>query len=191
MKRHQSNHHAALLSGIFMMLAGCLEPAEFVYGDFVGQEPLRLYSEQVGVHPDTSVLEDPNNPFIGDIPAGDLKWDIESFGTDVAAFYSWASILAIEPTGEHQFYTAQNLANIYNNGLAVQEDLERVREQAIAAYQAVLDAFPEAESFDSTGTFAFELITPSYFAILDLGGIPDGAWLVVEDANGNPRVVRR
>ena len=191
MIRHKHIALVFALSGAFVALSACYEPAEFVYGDVIGQEPLRLYSENVGVYPDTSVLEDPNNPFLGDIPVGDLKWDIESFGTDVAAFYSWASILAVEPTGEHQFYTAQNLANIYANGLAVQEDLERVREQAIAAYQAVLDAFPDAESFDSSGTFAFELITPTYFAILDLGGVPEGAWLVVDDANGNPRVVRR
>lgn len=171
--------------------AACYEPPSYIYGDFVGTEPLELHSSGVGVHPDTSVLSDPNNPFVGDIPVGDLKWDIETYASDVAAFYSWASILAIEPTGENQFYVAQNLADIYVNGNAVQDDLEAVRDQAIAAYQAVLDHFPDAQSFDATGTFAFELVTPSYLAILDLGGTPEGDWVLVTGIGGNPTAVRR
>lgn len=171
--------------------AGCYEPPSYIYGDFVGDEPLELYSAGVGVHPDTSVLSDPNNPFIGDIPAGDLRWDIETYASDVAAFYSWASLLAIEPTGENQYYVAQNLADIYVNGNAVQDDLEAVRDQSIAAYQSVLDNFPDARSFDATGTFSFELVTPAYLAILDLGGTPVGGWTLVAGLDGNPTAVRR
>lgn len=174
-----------------VVVSGCYEPPGYIYGDFVGDEPLELYSAGIGVHPDTSVLADPNNPFIGDIPAGDLRWEIESYASDVAAFYSWASILAIEPTGENQFYVAQNLADIYVNGNAVQSDLEAVRDQAVAAYQSVLDNFPDARSFDATGTFSFELVTPSYLAILDLGGAPEGGWTLVAGLDGNPTAVRR
>ncbi|MFT6400394.1 MAG: hypothetical protein ACJAYU_005165 [Bradymonadia bacterium] len=193
MMSKQANKRALMLTLLTVTGASataCYDAAEYIYGDTIDGAALELYSSSVGIHPDSSVLDDPNNPFADSVPSSTLKWEIESYADNVAAFYSWASVLALEPTGEHQFYAALNLAQIYENGQAVQEDLESVKGSAIAAYQSVLDNFPDAESFDSTGTFSFDLVTPSYLAILELGAIPDGDWVLVAAPNGQPMAVR-
>ncbi len=171
--------------------SACYDAAEYIYGDTLDGAALEVFSPTVGIFPDNPVMNDPNNPFADSVPSSTLKWEIESYADNVAAFYSWASVLAIEPTGEHQFYAALNLAQVYQNGQAVQDDLETVREMAIAAYQSVLDNFPDAESFDSTGTFSFDLVTPAYLAIVDLGAAPEGDWILVTAANGQPLAVQQ
>ena len=108
----------------------------------------------------------------------------------MVAFYSWATVLAYEPTGEAQYYTALNLEQVYKNGQAVQADLDAVKRLAIAGYQSVLDNFPDAQSFDASGTVAFDLVTPSYLAIVALGETPTGDWVLVDSASGQPRAVR-
>jgi len=171
-------------------LGGCLEEGDFVYGTQVEDKPLRLHSEQVGIYPNRSVLDDPNNPFRDSWPTATSKWEIESAAGNVVAFYSWATVLAYEPTGEAQYYTALNLEQVYKNGQAVQEDLDAVKELAVAGYQSVLDNFPDAQSFDASGTVAFDLVTPSYLAIVALGETPTGDWVLVDSASGQPRAVR-
>ena len=44
--------------------------------------------------------------------------------------------------------------------------------------------------FDVTGTFSRRLATPAYGEILWLGGAPQGDWIVTQDLNGTPQVVR-
>jgi hypothetical protein len=83
-----------------------------------------------------------------------------------------------------------DLLSIYQNGEASQEDLPRVRAQAIRAYQSVLDNFPDAVTYDATGTIAYELVTPSYKGIVEMGGTVQGGWVLVQTANGQDRAVK-
>jgi hypothetical protein len=170
--------------------SGCYDPASFVYGESLDGLTLQLQGPDVGIHPDTSVLEDPNNPFAHATPGAETKWQIQSSGHHVAAFYAWATLLAREPGGEAQFYVGTNLVAVYQNGEAGQEELPLVREQAIRAYQSVLDNFPEAVTYDATGTIAYELMTPAYKAIVDMGGTVQGGWVLMRAANGQERVVK-
>ncbi|MEZ4472835.1 MAG: hypothetical protein R3F60_19020 [bacterium] len=65
-----------------------------------------------------------------------------------------------------------------------------MRDLAIAAFQAVLDDFPESVTFDATGTLAFGLATPAYEGIVELGGVPQGGWTLVATADGGRVAVR-
>lgn len=190
-KRTQIVSLVAFAAGSALAGTACYDAAEYIYGESLDGLVLEVRDERAGIHPNQSVLSDPNNPFASSAPRGDVKWDIETYSGNVAAFYGWATMLAIEPTGEHQFYVAQSLGDIYANGEAIQEDLDTVLEMAIAGYQSVLDNFPDAVSFDSTGTFSFELVTPAYLAILDLGGVPEGDWVLVTGPNDQLVVVQR
>ncbi|MFP2910454.1 hypothetical protein ACLESD_36540 [Pyxidicoccus sp. 3LFB2] len=169
---------------------GCYDRASYVYGEDLDGLMLTLHSENVGVHPDQSVLEDPNNPFALNSPGEETKWQIQSGGDHVAAFYAWATLLARGPYGEAQFYVANDLVAVYQNGEASQEQLPLVRTQAIRAFQSVLDNFPDAVTYDATGTVAYELLTPAYKGIVDLGGTVQGGWVLVQTANGQERVVK-
>ena len=61
---------------------------------------------------------------------------------------------------------------------------------AITAFQRVLDCFPDSVFFDVTGTFSRRLATLAFLEIIDLGGAPEGDWVLTEDTNGNPLAVR-
>jgi hypothetical protein len=126
-----------------------------------------LFSPNMGVYPDQSVLSDPNNPFANDAPntncTADLAllcqahWDIQAqvappdYALAPAAFYSWATLLANAPSGEEQFYAALNLGTMYQTKLVGDCDLEPLRLLAIRAYQAVLDSFPTSVTYDANG----------------------------------------
>ncbi len=102
---------------------------------------LDLYSENVGVHPNTDILKDPQNPFVYAGLNQQNVWDIyEKCPSPKAKFYLWATMLTIIPMGEHQYYTALSLHELYTAGGS-----ENARKQAIKAYRAVLDHY-----FDST-----------------------------------------
>ncbi|AKQ63416.1 putative lipoprotein [Myxococcus hansupus] len=171
-------------------VTGCYDPASFVYGESLDGLTLQLYSPDVGIYPDTSVLDDPNNPFRSSALGAETKWDIQAQAGSVAAFYSWATVLAREPGGEAQFYVGSNLLGIYQNGTARQEDLPQVRLQAIRAYQNMLDLFPTAVTYDATGTYAYDLATPAYKGIVEMGGMVQGGWVLMQTANGTERAVR-
>lgn len=172
-----------------VVASSCAEPAEFVYGERVTDLVFELCDPTMGVHPSRTVLACPSNPFVGGVGA-ETKWRIQTAGGPVAAFYAWATILASEATGEHQYYAATNLKAIFQGAEADQEDLERVREMAIAGFQSVLDNFPESNSFDATGTVAFRLATPAYRGIVELGGRPTGGWVIVATADAGEQAVR-
>ncbi len=175
---------------IVLTFNACSNSGELVYGSTFSDAPLTVFDNNEGIHPSKSVLNDPNNLFARASSGALTKWNIQSSGKRVAAFYSWATWLAHEPTGEHQYYVALNLAGIWSNGEARQEDLPRVRQMAIDAYQSVLDNFLDAATYDITGTFSFELLTPAFNAILELGGTPTGGWVLVQGPDGNPKAVR-
>ena len=169
---------------------GCDIPtAEYEYGDNVLGLEFKLYSETTGVHPNTDVLLDPNNPFRESGVGRETKWDIQSDGGNVAAFYSWSTVLASEPSGESQFYAASRLSDIFFTREGQEEQREQIRLTAIAGFQSMLDHFPNAVTYDITGTIAYRLAHPAIVAIKTLGGSVRGDWIVVVDADGTPDAI--
>jgi hypothetical protein len=152
---------------------------------------LDLYSDDEGVHPDRSVLDDPANPFATGELSDETVWRVQSSGGNVAAFYAWATANARGASGERQYYTALDLKAIYEQEQAVDDDLELTRDLAIRGFQAVLDYFPDAVTYDASGTVAYELATPSVLAIMDLGGEVMGGWVLVTRADGSVVAVQR
>ncbi|MEM7431882.1 MAG: hypothetical protein AAF351_08075 [Pseudomonadota bacterium] len=115
---------------------------------------LNLACENVGVHPETCVLSDPENPFSSttiiefDVnnPDADNKFDlfnsIPPGPTGAKArFYFWATALARRPSGENQFYTALALHELFDANSNVLSTDELAREQALKAYRSLLDNF--------------------------------------------------
>ena len=115
---------------------------------------LNLACENVGVHPETCVLGDPENPFVTTTivefdlnnPDADNKFDlfnsIPAGPTGAKArFYFWATALARRPSGENQFYTALALHELFDANSNVLSKDELVRAQALKAYRSVLDNF--------------------------------------------------
>lgn len=115
---------------------------------------LNLNCANVGVHPETCVLEDPENPFVNtpinefDVnnPGAENKFDLFNSlppgpSGAKARFYFWATALARRPSGENQYYTALALHELFDaNSNAISKD-ELVRAQALKAYRSVLDNF--------------------------------------------------
>jgi hypothetical protein len=151
---------------------------------------LVLHAPNEGVHPDRSVLDDPANPFSDGELTDATVWQLQSNGGAVAAFYAWATRNARGASGERQYYAALDLKTIFERGLAADADLPAVRGVAIGGFQAVLSYFPDAVTYDATGTIAYELATPSVLAILDLGGTVDG-WILVMTPDGRTVAVPR
>jgi hypothetical protein len=177
-------------SVLVLAAMGCAADGESWSGEELPTE-LRLFSDDIGVYPDRSVLDDPDNPFALGALADETIWELQSNGGNVAAFYAWATALARGPYGERQFYVALDLKAIYQLNQADEDDLPKVRDLAIRGFQAVLDYFPDAVTYDATGTIAYELATPCVEAILDLGGDVQGGWILVTNADGNIVAVRR
>jgi hypothetical protein len=178
------------LAGLCLALAGCTE-ATLYDGESLAGMTLTLYDADEGIHPNVSVLEDPNNPFATSVMAEQTKWDVQGSGEPVPAFYAWATVLARGPYGEAQFYVAKNLQTVFESGAASVDDLAQIRSQAIRAYQTVLDEFPGAVTYDATGQIPYELMTPSYLAIVELGGTVSGGWILVSAADGSTKAVKQ
>lgn len=181
-----------LLLAFVLLLGGCVEDtAEARFGVDIFGIVYEVDDPQEGVHPNNSVLANDNNPFRNNPLGIDERFEILGTGAAAATYYAWATQLAREPTGEAQFYTAVGLFRIYEAGaVADEDDRETTRLMAIAAAQSVLDNFPESVTFDATGTIASRLATPAYQLIVDLGGTPEGDWVLVQDPNGGVAAVR-
>ena len=175
---------------LFLLASGCADPPTFLYGQDLQKLHFHFSGPDMGVHPDKSLVRDPDNPFALSPPSDRTKWELQSSSTPVAAFFGWATLDAYVPGGESQYYAAMNLQAIYQNGLADQGDLPMVKPLAIRAYQAVLDVFPESRSYDATGTVSFDLATLAYKGIVALGGMVMGGWVLVRNADGNDVAVR-
>ncbi len=172
-----------------VLLAGCIdEPPRYVYGTDLDDLELVLWSRSEGVYPDTSVLDDPNNPFASGV-GGDIKWDLVSDQAWIPAFYAWGTVLAYEPSGEAQFYAATSMAEIYRRQLAADDDLYFTWVIAVDGFQAVLDSFPDSVTYDATGTISYRLAPLAWQAIVDLGGEPQGDWIVVQTEDGGTTIV--
>jgi len=144
-----------------------------------------LYSENEGIYPDESVLDNPNNPFVGKPISEKFKWDIEANGDAVTRFYMWATFLTYESWGEPQLFTAMALEE-----LAAEYSSTNLRNHAIRAYQNVLDYFPYDETYDEVGDFYWSNGVKAYESIETLGGTPKG-YVLGEDANGNTILVAK
>ncbi|MEQ8279906.1 MAG: hypothetical protein RMA76_03650 [Deltaproteobacteria bacterium] len=181
-----------LLPAVIALLAGCeLDPQRYRYGENITGLQFEYFDETEGVHPSQVVLLNPNNPFVEAPIGAETKFDLLTGGGNAAGFYAWATLLATGANGENQFYAATKLRDVYYANEVPPEDSEKVRLLAIAAFQSVLDNFPDSVTFDASGTIPFPLATPAFQAIVDLNGRPEGDWALVQDVNGNPVAVKR
>jgi len=110
---------------------------------------LNLRCANVGIFPETCVLDDSENPFLKvptrefdpNDPDAETKFELASkipagpTGAK-ARFYLWATALARFPSGENQWFTAQALHELWD---AAGDPL--IQAQAIAAYRSQLDNF--------------------------------------------------
>lgn len=149
-----------------------------------------VYDDSEGIHPSDVVLENPRNPFRDTLIGEETKWEVSNAGGNAGAFYAWATLLARNPTGECQYFAAVKLADALAAGEPPAEQRETVHSMAIAAFQSVLDNFPESVTYDWTGTIPFRLATPSYLAIVELGGRPTGGWVLVATPDGSQEAVQ-
>jgi hypothetical protein len=172
------------------LAAACATDGAPWSGEVLPAEPLVLQSPNEGVHPDRSVLDDPANPFADGELTDATIWQLQANGGAVAAFYAWATQNARGATGERQYYTSLDLKTVFDRGLAAEQDLPLVKDVAIRGFQAVLAYFPDAVTYDASGTIAYELATPSVMAILELGGTADG-WVLVMTPDGRTVAVPR
>ena len=151
----------ALLGAAVFFVTGCTSERDANDGQIINaillptDVVLNLACENVGVHPEDCVLGDPENPYVN-VPISEfnvnnpnapfnkltLAADIPEGPTGAKArFYLWATALARRPSGENQYFTALALHELFDaNSNAFSED-ELVREQALKAYQSVLDNF--------------------------------------------------
>ena len=175
---------------VVLALCGCVEDGGLLAGEGLSEVGFHLSGPDMGVYPDTSVLEDEHNPFAGCDIGETTKWEIQSGSSPVVAFFAWATLTARRPTGEHQYYAAANLKAIYTGKLAGPDELAVARELAIRGFQAVLDHFPESLTYDASGTIAYDLATWAYLGIVELGGEVSGGWVLVETADGGKRAIK-
>ncbi len=150
----------ALLCAAALVTAGCNSESDSGDGTVINSivlptdVVLNFYCADVGVYPETCVLDDPENPFASttiiefDVNDPEATNKFELFNSlppgpsgAKARFYFWATALARRPSGENQFYTALALHELFDaNSNAISTD-ELVREQALKAYRSLLDNF--------------------------------------------------
>ena len=153
---------AAVLSATALVLGGCSDGGERDADDGIPINAitlptdvvLNLACEDVGIHPETCVLDDPENPFATttiiefnpNFPGLDNKFELFNSipagpSGAKARFYLWATALARRPSGENQFYTALALHELFDANSNVLDEDELIREQAKKAYRSLLDNF--------------------------------------------------
>jgi len=172
-----------LLPLLLTALAGCatdLPVPAYRYGTVLADLAFQVSDPGMGIHPNTSILRDPENPFVEGIS---LEGKFAALSdSPVAGFYGMGTALAGQPTGEHQFYTAVSLDAIHAEREV--DDPGLVRDMAIRAYQSVLDNFPGSVTFDVTGRTSFELGPLAIDGIEGLGGQVQNGWVKVPTADG-------
>ncbi len=150
----------AMLCVLTLAIAGCNEERDSGDGTLINSivlptdVVLNLYCADVGIYLETCVLDDPENPFatttiiefnVND-PDATNKFDL--FNSIPAGpqgakarFYFWATALARRPSGENQFYTALALHELFDANSNVLSTDEIARDQALKAYQSLLQNF--------------------------------------------------
>lgn len=175
----------ALAAMTAAVLPACaeLEDPTYLYGESLADIEFIVLDPDQGVYPNASITTHPENPFRRGISL-DSKFNVATSGP-VPAFYGWAQALAQEPTGEHQFFTASAARDIYNRGLAEDEDLVYARSIAVRGYQNCLTEFPDSTAtFDVTGNARFDLLVQTIQGLEDLGGEIPAGWALAQGANG-------
>lgn len=152
----------AIVLGAVLVLSGCENNGERDESDgtvinnvvLPTDVVLGLYCADVGIYNETCVLDDPQNPFANtpiaefdpNNPGAENKFELFNSippgpqGAK-ARFYFWATALARRQSGENQFYTALALHELFDANSNVLDQDELIREQALRAYQSVLDNF--------------------------------------------------
>lgn len=179
-------------SALVAALAGGCAPdtRRYRFGENVTGLRFELFDESEGIHPSTITLANPRNPFRHDSIGEQTRFDLLAYGGNAGGFYAWATLLARNPTGEHQFFTATKLHDIAVSGeLDSAEDVCRVTRMAGRAYQAVLDAFPGSVSYLEDGS-SYALAPLAYRGIEALGLRVEGGWVLASDGAGHEVVVR-
>lgn len=171
---------------LLLSLACVPEPATYYYGDDLTELAVVPIDWDEGVYPNTSVLDDPANPFVDGI--GQTKWDVLS--TDcMAGFYAFATAQTEEGTGENQYYTSSCLQSLYDADRIAAEDTYWAWSAAVRGYQVVLDTFPDSVTYDATGTIPYELAPLAFRGIESLGAVPEG-WVEVLTSDGTSVIVQ-
>lgn len=181
----------SMVAGLVFLL-GCetIDKAEYFYEEDLSRlTRLSLTSGQSGIYPSEAVLAEPQNPFLRSPIGNETKWQIAISAPNPASFYCFATMLAREPTGEHQLYAAGFLKLVYENEEALEQHLPIIREMAIAGFQAVLDHFPDSVTYLSDGVSTIRLAPMAYQGIKSLGGNPEGDWYEVMLSDGSTTVV--
>jgi hypothetical protein len=173
---------------LFWAASGCAIEGEPIAPIELATIQFHICGPDMGVHPDDCVLEDPENPFATVALSDASKWQIQTRGAGIAAFFAWATLNARTPAGEAQFYAAQNLALARGTGLSAEEDSLTLA-LSLRSYRAVLDHFPGSVTWDASGTTPYDLGTMAYKAILALGGKVDD-WVLVSTADGGQQAIR-
>ncbi|MEM9492022.1 MAG: hypothetical protein AAGC55_22945 [Myxococcota bacterium] len=185
-----THYLSPLIIAVALLATACETTApEYRYGFNVTGLTYEVVDETEGIYPSEVVLINELNPFRDVSISNDTGFELLGRGGNAGAFYAWATLLAREPTGERQFYAAAQLSNIYQDSEVPEDDLETVRLMAIAGFQVVLDEFPTSVTFDATGTIPFNLATPSFLGIEELGGRVEGGWVLVGTPGGGQQAV--
>jgi hypothetical protein len=128
-----------LIIGLILFISGCdSKDGEYLTNiELPTDYLLNLYSIDEGIYPDTSVLDNPDNPYANASISMENVWDLnDECPSPKARFYLWSTILANIPTGEYQYFTAKALHELYTVGGS-----ENAKMQAKKAYRSVLDHF--------------------------------------------------
>lgn len=185
-----TRYMAPIIVAVALLVTACdTSPPELRFGFNVTGLGYQVVDETEGIFPSQFVLTNELNPFRDISIDTATSFDILAKGGNAGAFYAWATLLARTPTGERQFYAAQQLSNIFMASEVPEDDLDTVRLMAIAGFQTVLDEFPTDVTFDVTGLIPFGLATPSFLGIEDLGGRVEGGWVLVATPNGGQQAV--
>lgn len=140
---------------VMLALSGCSSPSSDD-GVVINEIPLptdtllNLHCPDVGVFPETCVVDDPENPYrfatIEEFDVNNPDAELNKFeladaipegpNGAKARFYLWATALARFPSGENQWYTARALHELWT---AAEDPI--IQDQALKAYRSQLDNF--------------------------------------------------
>lgn len=138
-----------VLTAYSLLLTACSESKDSALDETVllpTDTRLNLYCTDVGIGDNDCVLDDPNNPFSRSNIDDSTKWILNNeVQSSKSKFYLWATAMALNPTGENQYYTALSLHELYteNNNTHTQE-------QAIKSYRSVLDNYYTSKTYFTT-----------------------------------------
>ena len=144
-----SSSHAIAATFLAVFMTGCGGDSASDSGQVVNYVELpttftSFYCPDEGVGEENCVLYNPVNPYAraavnATNPETNVvyKWELNDEPQSILSkFYLWATVHAVEPQGENQFYAAENLHRLFS-----QEGNVSVQEQAKKGYRSLLDNF--------------------------------------------------